>query len=53
MSDQRIVNTVNSDSKARWAALDSRNERLVSISDRLLINADHDQGGERELKAVS
>ncbi len=54
MSEQGIVRAGNSDNKARWAALDSRNERLVDISDRLNLDASRgDKDGGRELKAAS
>ncbi len=53
MLEQRIVKAGNSDSKARWSALDCRNERLVDISDRLLLDTDRDKDRDRELKAAS
>jgi hypothetical protein len=55
MSEQGIkVRAGNSDSKSRWAALDSRHERLVDISDRRQLDADRsDAGKARELKVAS
>ncbi len=53
MSEQRIGKAGNSDSRTRWAALDSRNERLVDISDRLLLDTDRDKDRDRGLKAAS
>lgn len=55
MSEQANLTAGSSADQARWAALDSRNERLVDISDRLLVDAASrdDKTGGRELKAAS
>ena len=55
MSEQGTkVRAGNSDSKSRCAELDSRNERLVDISDRRLLDADRgDADKVRELKVAS
>lgn len=54
MSEQGIIKTGKSDSRARWAALDSHNERLVDISERRLLDADRsDKDSGRELKVAS
>ncbi len=52
MSGEGKMDKGNSDNGKRWAALDSRNERLVDITDRLLVEADR-KDGERELKVAS
>ena len=53
MSSQGIAGTSSSDNiSARWAALDSRLERLVNATDRVFADRD-DKDRDRELKAAS
>ena len=53
MSGQGIAGTSISDNvSARWAALDSRFERLANATDRMSADRD-DKDRDRELKAAS
>jgi hypothetical protein len=49
-----MTNKVSTDSRERWAALDSRNERLVSAADPVIAELRRDQDDDdEELPAAS
>lgn len=54
MSGTSLVDAGNSDSRQRWAALDSQHERLVDASDPLLSELTRDRADrDRSLQVAS